>query len=676
MKIVLVLLVILGLAGVALWQTGTLDSGISTDTISGGTFTVKRGDLSITLTERGTLKTRNAAQVRSQVEGRTPIQWLADEGKAVKQGDVVIELDRTETEQSVEERRNLIIQLESEEKAARTEELIQREQNQTGLEKADLNLEVARAELAKLLEGDIPTEERRLELAIITARSESERAEARFKEMPTMQEKGFITADQFEDERIKLRRAQEALVTAEQEKELYLKYKKPLDIRQKEASVTEAEGGVLRATNQAEARLEGKKAHVSQKERRLNRERLKLEEDLAEITAQLSIYTGVVSHKGINGQAIAVLAIRDPETESYRVYDYRFPDSNGLFSFQAENGDYRLLAFVDQNRDFIFQPGEPAFELEQAPEINRLGADSKSWRISQLPITKSSQLRTPDLHINVSSAGLSAIERTATTMGVVIDFANPHFGAQAISWGMWEPARWFTEVGYGFYLLEPWGQDERPLLILVHGINSSPKEFQTLLKKVDTSAYRVGLFHYPSGLSIDDNSYILSQIINEMLIRAPGQEYILVAHSMGGLLSKRVIHMQGRAQQLLPLKHFVSISTPWLGHKSAESGVEHSPVKVPVWQDMAPSSRFIKLLGKYQIPEHVGYSLLFSHEGNSLLQGEPNDGSVSIRSMLDPRMQDRADDVFGIDADHVGIMSHRRTMDKIESVLDRYDGAE
>ena len=283
MKIVLVLLVILGLAGVALWQTGTLDSGISTDTISGGTFTVKRGDLSITLTERGTLKTRNAAQVRSQVEGRTPIQWLADEGKAVKQGDVVIELDRTETEQSVEERRNLIIQLESEEKAARTEELIQREQNQTDLEKADLNLEVARAELAKLLEGDIPTEERRLELAIITARSESERAEARFKEMPTMQEKGFITADQFEDERIKLRRAKEALVTAEQEKELYLKYKKPLDIRQKEASVTEAERGVLRATNQAEARLEGKKAHVSQKERRLNRERLKLEEDLADL---------------------------------------------------------------------------------------------------------------------------------------------------------------------------------------------------------------------------------------------------------------------------------------------------------------------------------------------------------------------------------------------------------
>lgn len=398
----------------------------------------------------------------------------------------------------------------------------------------------------------------------------------------------------------------------------------------------------------------------------------KLEEDLVEITQQLSIYTGVVNHEGINGQAIAVLANRDNANEPYHLYDYRFPDKNGLFSFQVENGDYRLMAFIDQNKDLIYQQNEPAIELDSAPEINRLGDDSKEWRISTLNITRALSAHTLKLAIDVSSDGLSAIERTATTMGVGIDFSDSRFAAEAIEWGMWEPARWFTDVGYGFYLLEPWGQDNRPLLILVHGINSSPKEFQTMLEKMDTSDYRIGLFHYPSGLSIDDNAYLLSQIINEMLIRAPGQEYILLAHSMGGLLSKRVIHMQGRAQQLSPLKHFVSISTPWLGHKIAESGVQHSPVAVPVWQDMAPSSQFISLLGDYEIPEHIGYSLLFSHEGNSILQGEPNDGAVSIRSMLEPRMQDRADDLFGIDADHVGIMSHGRTIQKLNHILERY----
>ena len=283
MKLAIIGLLILGAGGAALWQAGIFDEATELGAAQGGTFVVRRGDLMVMLTERGTLKTLNAAQVRSEVEGRTPIQWLAEEGKTVKKGEIVIELDKTETELEVENRRNLIIQLESEEKAARTEQLIQEEQNKTDLEKADLALEVARAELAKLMEGDIPTKERELELAIITATSERDRAEDRFKEMPTMQEKGFITADQFEDERIKLRKAREALTTANQNKELYLKYQKPLDIRQKEAKVTEAERGVIRARNQAEARLEGKKAQVSQKERRLSREKQKLEEDLADL---------------------------------------------------------------------------------------------------------------------------------------------------------------------------------------------------------------------------------------------------------------------------------------------------------------------------------------------------------------------------------------------------------
>ena len=283
MKIALALIVVLAIGGGALWKSGAFSSVASVDESTGGTYTVKRGDLLISLTERGTLKTRNAAQVRSKVDRRTSIQWMADEGKSVKEGDVVIELDKTELEQEIENRRNLIIQLESEEKAARTEELIQREQNQTDVEKAQLSLEVAQAELAKLMEGDIPAKERELELAITTATSELERAENRFQEMPTMLEKEFITADQFEDERIKLFKAQEALTTANQNKNLYLKYQKPLDIRQKEAAVTEAERGIIRATNQAEARLEGKKAQVSQKERRLQREKQKLEEDLSAI---------------------------------------------------------------------------------------------------------------------------------------------------------------------------------------------------------------------------------------------------------------------------------------------------------------------------------------------------------------------------------------------------------
>jgi len=396
----------------------------------------------------------------------------------------------------------------------------------------------------------------------------------------------------------------------------------------------------------------------------------KLQKDLEEITAELSIFTGVVQHDQAPGQAIVVLAKQHSDSGKYVISDYRFPDNNGLFSFQAQNGIYKLMAFIDQNADFIYQIGEPATVLAKAPLVNRLGDNSKTWKIDELTIDSTFGTRDLGIAIDVSSNGLTAIERTATTMGVGIDFNSPRFDEEAIAWGMWQPAQWFTKVGYGFYLTEPWGVEPKPLLVLIHGINSSPREFEPMLKQLDTSKYRVALFHYPSGLSIDDNAYILSQIINEMLIRAPSQDYVLLAHSMGGLLAKRLIHMQASAAQAQPLKNIISISTPWLGHKSAESGVERSPVMVPVWEDLSPSSRFIRLLGKYEIPQHIDYTMLFSHSGNSLLQSEQNDGSVSLESMLDPRMQDRAKSFVGVDADHVGIVSHERTVKFVQQALD------
>lgn len=283
MRILVVIIVLAALAAGGLWKAGFFESTATVDPNAGGTFTVRRGDLQVTLTERGTLKTRNAKEIRSMVDGRATIQWLVEEGSTVKGGDIVVELDKTETEQDVENLQSEIIQLESELKAAQTEERIQQDQNLTDIEKAELAHEVATSELEMLLDGDIPAEERRLDLAIQTAESELGIIQRRFKEMPTMLEKQFITEDQFEEEEIKLKKAEDSLATALQEKRLYHQYKKPLEIKQKESAVTEAERGVERARNQSEARLEQRRANVNEKDRRLNRHRAELAEDLANL---------------------------------------------------------------------------------------------------------------------------------------------------------------------------------------------------------------------------------------------------------------------------------------------------------------------------------------------------------------------------------------------------------
>ena len=70
--------------------------GDSSNEISGGIAVVSRGDLPINLTERGTLTTRNATRIRSEVRGRRRIEWMVDEGSQVKEGDLIVELEKTE----------------------------------------------------------------------------------------------------------------------------------------------------------------------------------------------------------------------------------------------------------------------------------------------------------------------------------------------------------------------------------------------------------------------------------------------------------------------------------------------------------------------------------------------------------------------------------------------------
>ncbi|MDE0960210.1 MAG: HlyD family efflux transporter periplasmic adaptor subunit [Planctomycetota bacterium] len=282
----LLLLVIL------VWNLG---SGGATGTARGGSTPVRRGTLKVTLTERGTLKTRNAVHVQSEVKGRTPIEWLIEEGSRVEAGDVVVELEKQETQRRIDELERNLIGIEIALNSSRTEVAIQTEQNKTDHEKSQLSLEVAQVEKEKLLSGDIPKEERRLGLAIEKAESELNRAEGLWQDMPEMLEKGFVTPDEFEQERINLKEKREGLITAKQERKLYKDFEKPLSMKQKAAAVTEAQRGVERVAKQAETTMGSLKVKVSQDERRLEES----QEELAREQYDLERMTILAPSEGV-----------------------------------------------------------------------------------------------------------------------------------------------------------------------------------------------------------------------------------------------------------------------------------------------------------------------------------------------------------------------------------------
>lgn len=83
------------LAGFALFASlVACDSGTSRlDSNSPNLFTVKRGDLKITVIADGELRAAKQTTVRSQVEGSVQVIYLIPEGSTVEQGQLLVELD-------------------------------------------------------------------------------------------------------------------------------------------------------------------------------------------------------------------------------------------------------------------------------------------------------------------------------------------------------------------------------------------------------------------------------------------------------------------------------------------------------------------------------------------------------------------------------------------------------
>jgi alpha-beta hydrolase superfamily lysophospholipase len=70
----------------------------------------------------------------------------------------------------------------------------------------------------------------------------------------------------------------------------------------------------------------------------------------------------------------------------------------------------------------------------------------------------------------------------------------------------------------------------------------------------------------------------------------------LIAHSMGGLVSRATVNICAQKNTCEYLHSYTTLSTPWNGVASAKSGVEWAPTVVPVWRDMDPDSEFVTTL--------------------------------------------------------------------------------
>ncbi len=246
-------------------------------------FDVRRGDLEVTITENGSLKAKNSEKIQPKFRREGTITWLIEEGTTVKKDDLLVEFDRTELEAEVAEEETKQLQYEAELTAAKAELAIQERDNAASIEGAILKAEIANLELERYEGGDAPNEQRKMRLALEKAMSQYQRRLESFTNVPKLQEEGFLTPIQAEEERIALREAEINKENAEKELELHLTYTERIALTQKETAVKDAERQLENAKEKATINKAQKEASLRNAERKLQNTKDRLRERTEEL---------------------------------------------------------------------------------------------------------------------------------------------------------------------------------------------------------------------------------------------------------------------------------------------------------------------------------------------------------------------------------------------------------
>ena len=108
----------------------------------------------------------------------------------------------------------------------------------------------------------------------------------------------------------------------------------------------------------------------------------------------------------------------------------------------------------------------------------------------------------------------------------------------------------------------------------------------------------------------------------------------------------------------------MTINSPLMGMDSAISGVNWSPIVIPVWRDVASNSEFVADLHAWTIPKEIPYHLVYSQ-----MPGEEGDGVVPLKSQLTEKLKKEATDLHGFDGQHAGLLKEGRFVKFFNHVL-------
>ena len=389
---------------------------------------------------------------------------------------------------------------------------------------------------------------------------------------------------------------------------------------------------------------------------------MKVDSDIKKLNRLVTI-RGTVRVSPPSGLPVVVVLLNVDRSSRPVLINFREMAGPGEFVFMADPGHYRVFAYETRNHDRKYKPGsrigrseaialvKPGSEKTIKILIQNSADSTLTARIDRIKSNMKIDIANPSLH-----------------SGSIVTLDNPAFKSANVEMGLWQPVRFAKEIPFGVFFLQEYEPEKTPVLF-VHGISGSPVNFRELIDKLDRKHFQPWIFYYPSGFRLDLLATYLDTVMDGLYFRHGFKHVAVIAHSMGGLVSRAFINRRAARQSDYSVDCLVTISTPWAGHSAANLGVRYAPAVVPVWNDMAQGSDFIRELFTVPLPPHLHYYLFFSFRGDSMFADGNNDGVVSIASQLRLEAQEEALIVRGINASHMGILQDNNVSSLIDRIL-------
>ena len=242
------------------------------------TFAAKRGPLTISVLESGTIKSREQVILKNEVEGRTSIISLVPEGTRVKTGDLLVELDASTLQDSKIDQEIMVQNAQAAYTNAVETLAVVENQAQSDIDLAELTFTFAKQDLDQYKEGLYPNDLQTAETQVTIAREELLRAEDTYEKSKKLYDVNYLAESELLANALAKTKAELTVKLRESDLEVLKDYTYRRQIDQLESDLKQAEMALERAKRkgkadivQADADLKAKKAEFERQTAKLDK---------------------------------------------------------------------------------------------------------------------------------------------------------------------------------------------------------------------------------------------------------------------------------------------------------------------------------------------------------------------------------------------------------------------